>query len=95
MDNSLTKVSSKELISLQSQLLKLSADILEVNNTLAHGLKNLHDRWKDNKYEEFNREFQAEQKKIIDIAEKYKNWANQYLPPRIESAQQAENFNIS
>jgi hypothetical protein len=95
MDNSVAKVSSKELIALQSQLLKLSADIEEVSNAVEYGLKNLAENWRDNKYEEFKTEFQVVQNRIVEIAEKYKNWANQYLPPRIEGVQKAENLNMS
>lgn len=94
MDNSLAKVSSKQLINLQTQLIQLSKNLIELYDTLSYGLKNLNEDWKDDKFEEFNTEFNSTKEQIREIGEKYQEWANSYLPPRIEQIQKAENLGM-
>lgn len=91
MDASLTKVSSKQLINLQEQLILLSKNLIELYDTLCYGLKNLNEDWKDDKFDEFNTEFNTTKEQIREIGVKYQEWANSYLPPRIEIIQKAEN----
>jgi len=95
MDASLTKVSSKQLINLQTQLVQLSKNLLECYDTLNYGLNALSEDWRDDKFEEFNTEFKESKEKIREIGEKYEEWANSYLPPRIEITEKAERMGMS
>ena len=67
MSASLTKVSSKQLINLQEQLISLSKNLFELYDTLCYGLKNLNEDWKDDKFEEFNTEFNTTKEQIREI----------------------------
>ncbi|MDR2824651.1 MAG: hypothetical protein LBB41_05570 [Prevotellaceae bacterium] len=95
MDASLTQVSSQQLINLQEQLIQLSKNLLETYDTLCYGLKNLNEDWKDDKFDEFNTEFNSSKEQIREIGEKYQDWATTYLPPRIELTKKAENIGMS
>ncbi|MDR0540983.1 MAG: hypothetical protein LBH19_02095 [Dysgonamonadaceae bacterium] len=90
MNDTLTQVSSGQLIHLQAELVQLSKNLMETYDTLSMGLKNLNEDWKDDKYEEFEQEFKSSKEEIREIAEKYDEWAKTYLPPRIEITQEAE-----
>jgi hypothetical protein len=90
MDASLVKVSSKQLITLQTELNQLSKNLLECYDTLSCDLRGLGEDWRDDKFEEFNTEFKESKEKIREIGEKYEQWANSYLPPRIELTEKAE-----
>ncbi len=90
MDATLTQVSSEQLIVLQAELKQLSKNLLETYDTLSQGLKNLNEDWKDDKYDEFEQEFKSSKEEIREIAMKYEQWANSYLPPRIEVTKEAE-----
>ena len=50
----------------------------------------MNEDWKDDKYEEFEQEFKSSKEEIREIAMKYEQWANSYLPPRIEVTKEAE-----
>lgn len=83
-------VSSAKLIDLQSQLNQLANNLDECYQLLCEDVKQLGESWQDEKYEEFDVEFKDTREKIAEIAEKYRQWANTHLPPRIELAQQME-----
>ena len=65
-----TEVTSQSLIQLQGELRSMSAILGE--------------EWTDEKMEEFSDEFKGCRETIIELSEKYKQWADTYLPPRIE-----------
>ena len=94
MEDTLTQVSSEQLIVLQSELKQLSKNLMETYDKLSYGLKNLNEDWKDDKYEEFEQEFKSSKEEIREIAEKYEQWADSYLPPRIELTQEAEKHSM-
>lgn len=94
MDATLTQVSSEQLIVLQAELKQLSKNLLETYDKLSQGLKNLNEDWKDDKYDEFEQEFKSSKEEIRDIAEKYEQWANSYLPPRIDAIKEAESVSM-
>lgn len=94
MEATLTQVSSEQLITLQTELKQLAANLLETYDTLSQGLKNLNEDWKDDKYEEFEQEFKSSKEEIREIAERYEQWAGSYLPPRIEITQEAERVSM-
>ena len=90
MEDTLTQVSSAQLITLQTELKQLSKNLKETYETLSFELKDLGEDWQDEKYEEFVQEFKSSKEEIREIAEKYEQWADSYLPPRIEITQEAE-----
>ena len=94
MEDTITQVSSEQLINLQTELKQLSVNLMETYDKLSYGLKNLNEKWKDDKYEEFEQEFKSSKEEIREIAEKYGEWADTYLPPRIELAKEAENITM-
>jgi uncharacterized protein YukE len=95
MESTLTQVNSEQLITLQTELKQLSRNLFETYDTLSTGLKNLNEDWKDDKYDEFEQEFKSSKEEIREMAEKYEEWANAYLPPRIEITQEAERISMS
>jgi gas vesicle protein len=95
MENTLTQVSSEQLVILQAELKQLSKNLMETYNTVSQGLKNLGEDWKDDKYDEFEQEFKSSKEEIREIAEKYEEWANTYLPLRIELVQEAEGVSMA
>lgn len=90
VSNTGAEVSSKALIELQSNLIALSNDLNELYNAL-HGSKTkLSEEWLDEKYNEFAEEFEQTEKVISELSEKYVEWANKYLPSRIEAVKEIE-----
>lgn len=83
-------VSSAKLIDLQAQLNQLAENLDECYDLLCDGVKQLGESWQDEKYDEFDTEFKETRETISELAEKYRQWANTHLPPRIEVAQQME-----
>lgn len=92
---SLTQVSASSLETLQADLNNLSEKLLDCYELLSSEISELNQDWKDEKFDEFEGEFRSRKEKIREIAEKYKEWANSYLPPRIELAKEAEGRKMS
>lgn len=92
---SLTQVSASSLETLQADLNILSEKLLDCYELLSSEISELNQDWKDEKFDEFEGEFRSHKEKIREIAEKYKEWANSYLPPRIELAKEAEGRKMS
>jgi len=84
------EVSSQALIELQSNLIALSENLNELYNTLHDNKSKLSEEWRDEKYDEFAEEFEQSEKLISELSGKYAEWANKYLPPRIESVMEIE-----
>lgn len=95
VSNSGAQVSSESLINLQGELNTLSGNLNELYELLGQDLSRLGEYWRDSKYEEFMQEFHSSREKINELSEKYYEWANSYLPPRIEIIQKAEKANMS
>ncbi|MCL2073471.1 MAG: hypothetical protein FWH18_06110 [Marinilabiliaceae bacterium] len=95
MENSLITVSSKQLEVLQTELIQLSINLKNTYEELSFQLKGLAEDWKDDKYDEFDNEFKSSREEIIEISEKYENWANSYLPPRIDITKEYERRKVS
>ena len=91
MESTLAHVSSKQLKVLQAELKRLSVNILETYDTISFEIKGLAEKWCDDKYDEFQQEFKSCKEEIREIAERYEQWANSYLPPRIEQVEKIEN----
>lgn len=79
-------VSSRSLLELQSELNALSEVLRDLYEGLNSDIARLADSWLDQQFENFGNEFRSRQEAISALAEKYDNWANKYLPPRIELA---------
>lgn len=79
-------VSSKALIDLQTELKQLSENLMEVYDLINYNVASVHEDWQDGKFEDFYDEFKPSNELIFDLSEKYMEWANKYLPPRIELA---------
>jgi len=84
------EVSSQALIELQSDLIALSGNLSKLYDALHDNKSKLSEEWRDEKYDEFAEEFEQSEKLISELSEKYAEWANQYLPPRIESVREIE-----
>ena len=91
ISNSGVEVSSKALIDLQGDLNNLSDNLQELYEMLATAMSALNEDWKDEKYDEFEQEFRSSKELIGELSDKYRVWANQYLPPRIEIIIDIEN----
>jgi|APGre2960657444_1045066.scaffolds.fasta_scaffold99798_2 hypothetical protein len=95
MKDTLTQVSSKQLVELQSQLNELAKELNETYEFVRFSLTKVGEQWKDDKFEEFNTEFNSTKEEILEISERFKEYANQYLPPFIEVTQKVENLKTS
>lgn len=91
ISNSGVEVSSKALISLQGDLNNLSNNLKKLYEVLGQAMSSLNEDWRDEKFDQFENEFRSCKELIIELSEKYHEWANQYLPPRIELIIEAEN----
>ena len=89
--NSVAEVSSEALINLQGDLNNLSDKLQDLYDVLNTAISSLNEDWRDSKFDEFEEEFRSSKETIIELSEKYREWANQYLPPRIEVILEAEN----
>lgn len=79
-----TEVTSQALITLQGELRAMSQSLKELYDVLWGNLDALGEEWTDEKMEDFSEEFKSSRETIIELAEKYKLWADNYLPPRID-----------
>lgn len=79
-------VSSRSLIELQSELNALSTALKDLYEALESDIARLSDSWVDQQFENFGNEFRSRQEAIMELSDKYSQWANKYLPPRIERA---------
>ena len=79
-----TEVTSQALIDLQGELRAMSGVLNDLYDVLWGNLNALGEEWTDEKMEEFSEEFKNSRESIIELAQKYKEWADSYLPPRIE-----------
>lgn len=95
ISNSGVEVSSKALISLRDDLNKISSNLQELYELLTQAMSSLNEDWRDEKFDQFEQEFRSRKELINELSEKYYEWANQYLPPRIELIIEAENERMS
>lgn len=68
----------------------MSEKLMECYDLLSSDLSALGEDWQDAKYEEFEEEFKSSKEKIREISERYLDFAEHYLPPRIELIEKAE-----
>lgn len=89
------QASSVALINLRSNLISLSDNLQELFDLLSDNLSALASEWEDEKFAEFDDEFRSSREKILLLADKYREWADVYLPPRIEKIIQAEKLGMA
>lgn len=89
------EVSSKALIELQANLISLSKELKELYDILCNNMSALSEDWRDEKFSEFEEGFRPSKELILELSEKYAQWANQYLPPRIEATIEIENSSVT
>lgn len=82
--------SSRSLKELQSELKALSSTLQDLYETLNSDIARVSNSWVDQQFENFGQEFRSRQEAIMQLAEKYNEWAMSYLPPRIELAEKYE-----
>lgn len=82
--------SLRSLEELQGELIALSTALRDLYETLNSDIARLSDSWVDQQFENFGNEFRSRQEAIVELADKYTQWANRYLPPRIELAKKYE-----
>ncbi len=82
----MTYVSSKALIGLQTELKNLSDNLKDLYDTLSQAITTVNEGWQDGKYDDFVNEFRSSKEMVIELSDKYKEWADSWLPPRIEQA---------
>lgn len=92
--DSFAHVSSKSLIELQSNLIRLAEELNNTYDTLKSRESDLGEAWMDDKFYEFEEDFRSSRELINELSEKYSYWANQYLPPYIELAIEYENATV-
>lgn len=88
-------VSSRSLIELQGELNALSTSLRDLYETLESDIARVADSWVDQQFENFGNEFRSRKEAIMELSDKYSQWANKYLPPRIELAQKYEGSSTS
>lgn len=82
--------SSRSLIELQGELNALSTALRDLYEALESDIARVGDSWVDQQFENFGNEFRSRKEAVMELSEKYSQWANKYLPPRIELAQKYE-----
>ncbi|MBO4698319.1 hypothetical protein J5690_01745 [bacterium] len=89
------EVGSKELLQLQSELISLSTALKDCYEFVENNIKALNEEWRDAKFDEFEDSFRSRKDQIMELSEKYYNWATQYLQQRIEDVLEIENSKTS
>lgn len=82
-----TEVSSEGLQNLQSELRALSTTLNDLYDTLWGNLNILGEEWTDSKWEEFSDAFKDDREKVLELADKYKEWADTYIQRKIEEVE--------
>lgn len=85
-----TYVSSRSLKELQSELNALSTALKDLYEGLESDMARIGESWVDQQFENFGNEFRSRKEAIMELSDKYSQWANKYLPPRIELAEKYE-----
>lgn len=84
---------SRSLIELQSELNALSTALRDLYDALESDIARVSESWVDQQFEEFGNEFRSRKEAIMELSDKYSQWANKYLPLRIELALKYEGSN--
>ncbi len=95
MDNSGAKVSSAELMTLQSELVQLSGTLHELYELMNSDVSSLGEYWRDQKFDEFLTGYKPQMDKMEEISERYHEWATKDLQITIDNVIVAEEVDVS
>ena len=95
MDNSGAKVSSAELMTLQSDLIQLSGTLHELYELMNSDVSSLGEYWIDQKFDEFLTGYKPQMDKMEEISERYHEWATKDLQITIDHVIDAEGVDVS
>ncbi|MDE6809492.1 MAG: hypothetical protein K2J42_05320 [Muribaculaceae bacterium] len=84
-------VTLRDLEEFQGELKKLSTVLDNYYNTVSRGLQITGQTWRDNKFEEFERDFRKYKEEIKRISEEYYRWASGYLQEEIDHVREFNN----
>lgn len=87
-------VSSVALEELQSSLRQLSERLTDCKELVDTATKKVHEHWDDDKFREFEEVFKPYREQIIEIAQRYEDWAVGYLEERIKIVKELETLKI-
>ncbi len=74
-----------DLISLKSELIRLSDELDNIYSFLKSDLTELSYNWQDRKFIEFDQNFAPKKEEIRKISESYRTWANTSLQKTIDA----------
>lgn len=95
MDISGAKVSSAELMTLQSDLIQLSGTLHELYELMNSDVSSLGEYWRDQKFDEFLTGYKPQMDKMEEISERYHEWATKDLQITIDHVVEAEGVDVS
>lgn len=84
MASDYSKVSSKALIELKTDLTHLSESLHEIYDLMNADMSQVGEYWEDPKYAEFVSGYQPQIAKCEEISERYSEWCKRVLDPTIE-----------
>ncbi len=80
---STANVSLPALETLQSELLSLSKELIDIYELVESGVDRLGEEWRDEMYQEFAENFKPSAALITEVSEAYEKWANGPLQEKI------------
>lgn len=95
MASSNVKTGSEALTELQTNLSHLSEELHGIYELMYDNMIKIQEFWQDDKYNAFVADYRPQIEKCEEISKRYDEWCKKVLQPVIESAQEAENVDIS
>ena len=95
VDNSGAKVSSAELITLQSDLVNLSNQLHELYELMNSDVSSLAEYWRDQKFDEFLSGYKPKMDEMENISVRYNEWATKDLQVTIDNVIATEGVDVS
>jgi hypothetical protein len=95
VDNGGAKVSSAELMTLQSDLVNLSNQLHELYELMNSDVSSLAEYWRDQKFDEFLTGYQPQMEKMEEISVRYHEWATKDLQVTIDNVIATEGVDVS
>ena len=95
MDEFGAKVSSAELMTLQSDLISLADQMHELYELMNSDVSSLGEAWRDQKYDEFLTGYKPQLDKMEEISQRYHEWATKDLQVTIDHVIDTEGVDVS
>jgi uncharacterized protein YukE len=86
------KVNLRELEGFQTKLQHLAKTLDEYYNVLSRVLHATKQNWRDQKFDEFDKDFHRYKEEIKKISDEYKTWATRYLQQEIDNVKDFKNI---